>query len=89
MRFFLMACMFCLSIASVGCMTNNWSSPLFDKTAMGHESPIERDLVDGDLVDGDEGQMGDESNPSFWKTKFGESAGVDPRARAIEKRLGL
>ena len=25
----------------------------------------------------------------FFKTSFGESAGVDPRAREIEKRLGF
>lgn len=33
MRFFVVACLFCLSIASVGCMTHNWSSPLFKRNA--------------------------------------------------------
>ena len=32
MRFFIGACFFCLAIASVGCMTNNWTSPLFSKS---------------------------------------------------------
>ena len=29
MRFFSGVCLICGLIASVGCMTNNWSSPLF------------------------------------------------------------
>lgn len=32
MRFFVGVCFFCLAIASVGCMTNNWTSPLFSRS---------------------------------------------------------
>ncbi len=79
MRFFTMACFFCLIIASVGCMTRNWSSPLFG----------ESDLVDesGDVL-GTAVETTSESKSNFWTAKFGESAGVDQRAKDIEKRLG-
>ena len=70
MRFFVLACLFCLIVASVGCMTQNWSSPLF-KTDVAADDETE------------------EYKPSFWKSKFGEGSGIDPRAREIEKRLGL
>ena len=30
-----------------------------------------------------------QKSDQFFKTSFGESAGVDPRAREIEKRLGF
>ncbi len=33
MRFFIAACLFGLLIGSVGCVTNNWSSPIFKKDA--------------------------------------------------------
>ena len=72
MRFFVLACLFCLVVASVGCMTNNWSSPLFQRGI-----PIDDSASDG------------EPKANFWKTKFGEGAGIDPRAREIEQRLGL
>jgi hypothetical protein len=78
MRFFMMACMFCLLIASVGCMTNNWSSPLFGKTGIGQDAEIYRDLVEDK-----------KPKPGFWTSKFGEGSGLDPRAQEIEKRLGL
>jgi hypothetical protein len=38
MRFFVVACLLCLSIASVGCMTHNWSSPLFQRNAEAAET---------------------------------------------------
>lgn len=41
MRFFFLACLFCLSIASVGCMTHNWSSPIFQRNAEVDESKQE------------------------------------------------
>lgn len=78
MRFFLMACMFCLSIASIGCMTNNWSSPLFPGTAMGQDR-----IVDGEVAEATKPKS------NFWTSKFGESSGLDPRAQEIEKRFGL
>ena len=78
MRFFTMACLFCLIIASVGCMTKNWSSPLFG----------ESDLVEDSDVLLDPSSEATKQKSNFWTTKFGESAGVDPRAKAIEKRLG-
>lgn len=78
MRFFLMACMFCLLIASVGCMTNNWSSPLFQRNGMTLERVFDDDVVDVE-----------KPKTNFWTTKFGESSGLDPRAQAVEARLGL
>ena len=78
MRFFIIACVFCGLIGSVGCMTNNWSSPIFpNQKATSTTLEDRKDEV--------------ETIPKarFWKTKFGASAGIDPRARAIEKRLGL
>lgn len=73
MRFFALACLFCLSIASVGCITHNWSAPLFDR--------------DSEALEDDESSEKSETN--FWKTKFGEASGVDARSREIEQRLGL
>ena len=78
MRFFLMACMFCVMIASLGCMTNNWSSPLFRGTNLTEDLTIDEELVEVK-----------KPKPNFWNTKFGEGSGLDPRAREIEKRFGL
>ena len=78
MRFFLMTCVFCMLIASVGCMTNNWSSPLFRKPLLDNQSINDTDPVNTE-----------EAKPNFWNSKFGQGAGLDPRAQAIEKRLGL
>ena len=72
MRFFVLACLFCVLVASVGCMTKNWSSPLFQGGI-----PFGASKTDT------------EPKASFWKTKFGEGAGIDPRARKIEERLGI
>jgi hypothetical protein len=72
MRFFVLACLFCLVVASVGCMTKNWSSPLFQRSL-----PIGDSTSDA------------QPRAKFWKTKFGEGSGIDPRAREIEERLGL
>lgn len=82
MRFFLMACTFCMLIASLGCMTNNWSSPLFNKSPLVTDGMSESEFEESDLEE-------EKPHPGFWKTKFGESSGVDPRAQAIEKRFGL
>ncbi len=71
MRFFLAACLACILVATLGCVTNNWSSKPFEKT----ESSAERSEFK-------------ESIHSFWNSKFGESSGSDPQARAIERRLG-
>ncbi len=79
MRFFTMACFFCLIIASVGCMTKNWSSPLFGESDLVEKSGNELDVTSEETS---------ESKSNFWTAKFGESAGVDQRAKDIEKRLG-
>lgn len=87
MRFFLMACTFCLLIASLGCMTNNWSSPLFKNSPLLSDAPPSYE--DGDYADEPMESDDEKPRPGFWKSKFGESSGVDPRAQAIEKRFGL
>lgn len=76
MRFFIIACVFCVFIASLGCMTNNWSKSAFSNKT--NSSQLEFEDVD----------ESEEAKPSFWKTQFGNSSGIDPRAREIEKRLG-
>ncbi len=78
MRFFVIACAFCLIIASVGCMTNNWSSPLFKERGEIELGAAKSST--GDTV---------ETKRNFWNSNFGEVSGVDPRAREIERRLGL
>ncbi len=79
MRFFVVACLFCLTIASVGCMTQNWSSPLFQRDV--------RTTGSDETGEGDESD--EEAKANFWKSKFGEASGLDPRSREIEQRLGL
>ena len=71
MRFFLAVCLACILVATLGCVTNNWSTKPFAET-------------------GDNGERSElkESIDSFWTSRFGELSGSDPRARAIEKRLG-
>lgn len=71
MRFFIGACFFCLAIASVGCMTNNWTSPLFSKS-------LHNETQDEALA----------KRPGFFHQPFGKQAGIDDRAREIEKNLG-
>ena len=73
MRFFVLVCLFCLTIASVGCMTHNWSSPLFQREARTGETE----------------EMDEQAETNFWNSKFGEASGLDPRSREIEQRLGL
>jgi len=80
MRFFIIACVFCGLIASVGCMTNNWSSPIFQRQNQIKGLQIEQAEQDKEKA---------KPKPNFWNAKFGSSAGIDPRARAIEERLGL
>ena len=80
MRFFTMACLFCFIIASVGCMyKKNWSSPLLGEAGLINDTD---DLFD---VSNDEAKK---SKSNFWTAKFGESSGLDPRAKEVEKRLG-
>ncbi len=70
MRLFCIACVFGIVVASLGCMTNNWSSPLFGQA--------EKDPQQGEFPYLTGSAMNDQL--------FG--SGVDPRARAIENRLG-
>ncbi|MGI9517186.1 MAG: hypothetical protein ACR2NP_09080 [Pirellulaceae bacterium] len=45
MRFFVIACVFGIVVASLGCMTKNWSSPLFgesEKSGQQDEPPFAR-----------------------------------------------
>ena len=72
MRFFVGTCIFCLAIASVGCMTNNWTSPLFTKPSMAGQNQKE---VDVDRL-------------GFFHQTFGKQSGSDQRAREIENNLG-
>ncbi len=79
MRFFIVACLFGLLIGSVGCMTHNWSSPL----------PLfERGQSGGSAADQASTEV---SNSRTERVAPGISrrAGIDPRAREIEGRLGL
>ena len=69
MRFFCIASLFCIILASIGCMTKNWSAPL--------------------LKDAASGKAALEEGRNFWSGTFGQRAGLDPRAREIEERLGL
>lgn len=85
MRFFINACAFCMLIASVGCITNNWSSPLFENLGLNGETSGAIGELDSDRRT-TEGVL---SKSNFWKSKFGEGAGIDQRAREIEARLGL
>jgi hypothetical protein len=87
MRFFAFACLFCLAIASVGCATKNWSVPIFpNKLGMTKQATSEDEPTRNRY-----GQTGSalEEGRNFWKGKFGQAAGLDPRAREIERRLGL
>ncbi len=42
MRFFLGVCLICMVVASFGCMTNNWSSPLFKKPFQDQPNGVEK-----------------------------------------------
>lgn len=75
MRFFIFACACCLIIASVGCMTKNWSAPIFKDGFLSRST--------------NEDSVETERKANFWNSKFGESSGIDPRSREIERRLGL
>jgi len=75
MRFFVTACLFCLLIASVGCMTKNWSAPIFQR---GSQTATEDGI----------GETEFEKKSKFWNAGFGEVSGLDERSREIERRLG-
>ncbi len=75
MRFFFSVCLFGIFVASLGCMTENWSSPLF-KQKTGQQDGGRKVSADLDVFSG-------QGNDGPW---FG--SGVDPRAREIEDRLG-
>ena len=79
MRFFTIVCLFCFTIASVGCMTKNWSSPLFNDRGIVEDT---EDFFD------EKNEQTEMPTSNFWTAKFGESSGLDPRAKEVEKRLG-
>lgn len=75
MRFFIAVCGCCLLVATVGCMTKNWSVPIFKQGALTEMLEEQKEAA--------------KTRRSFWNSKFGEASGLDPRSREIEKRLGL
>ncbi len=90
LRFFVMACCFGLLIGLIGCATNNWSKPLFEnRTHSKRSQHSTRSYAEDE-------KSSDEETPAtikqkwdrFWNAGFGSSAGLDPKAREIEKSLG-
>ena len=75
MRFFIVACLLGILVASIGCMTENWSTPLFRRNAS-DEAPG-KGSGDLELF----------SDRVMERELFG--TGMDPRARDIERRLGF
>jgi len=95
LRFFVMACCFGLLIGVIGCATNNWSEPLFDQGAQSNtfEQSIRgadngSTLKDGSTLKEPPASAKQRWN-RFWNSGFGNSAGLDPKAREIERSLGL
>jgi hypothetical protein len=90
LRFFVMACCFGLLIGVIGCATNNWSKPLFQQDAQSRRF----DSADNAVAEKDSSTQSPPASISqmwnqFWNSGFGTSAGLDPKAREIEKSLGL
>ncbi len=90
LRFFVLACCFSLFVGVVGCATNNWSEPLF------HQVTKSNRLEQSIRTFGDDNAQTDEAPLSlkqqwnrFWNAGFGSASGLDPKAREIEKSLGL
>lgn len=82
MRFFFTACVFGLLVGSVGCVTHNWSTPIF---ARGEATATDAEASES--VNPREQQHGifDLRN----KPATPRRTGIDPRARQIEQRLGM
>jgi hypothetical protein len=90
LRFFVIACCFGLLIGVVGCATNNWSKPLF------HQGNKNSRMEQSIRSSSDSDSPAEETRASlkhqwnrFWNAGFGSSSGLDPKAREIEKSLGL
>lgn len=73
MRFFAAACLLGLIVASVGCMTKNWSSPLFSN------QPAEEENIEEGFPVWQSRGVSDEI--------FG--TGVSGTARQVERNLGI
>jgi len=90
LRFFVMACCFGLLIGVVGCATNNWSEPLFSQGAQGSSlEQAARSYADAETPPIEAPESIRTKWNSFWNSGFGSSAGLDPKAREIERSLGL
>ena len=90
LRFFVMACCFGLLIGVIGCATNNWSEPLFDQGAQGSGSKQSiRSFADNDAPPKEAPASIKQHWNRFWNAGFGSSSGLDPKAREIERSLGL
>ncbi len=76
MRFFCVVCLFGIFIASLGCMTENWSSPLFHQPS-GQQDGSGTSSGDFEIF----------PNRTMEREVFG--TGDDSRAREIEGRLGF
>ena len=70
MRFFCFACFFGIVVASIGCMTRNWSMPLFNGTKNVEQKkellPFQSTGAMGDQLFGNaSGKTGSRGLPSF------------------------
>ena len=74
MRCFSMACVFGVAIASLGCVTDNWSSPIFAP----HRN--NQSLKDSDS------SFEETMRPKGFQSQL---LGSDDRAKDIERRLGI
>jgi hypothetical protein len=90
LRFFVMACCFGLLIGVFGCATNNWSEPLFGQGAQSNrlEQSV-RTCADDDTPPKEAPSSLKQKWNRFWNAGFGSASGLDPKAREIEKSLGL
>ncbi len=90
LRFFVLACCFGLLVGAIGCATNNWSKPLFPQNGSGsrHTSFNSNTGTNRPHSTGEEPATLRQQWGRFWKAGFGTSAGIDPKAREIEKSLG-
>jgi hypothetical protein len=75
MRFFWTVCLIGVIVGSIGCMTKNWSTPLFKSHEDAQTTPKKTDE-----------EFSVFSNGVMERELFG--SGIDPQARDIEKRLG-
>lgn len=92
--FFVMACCFGMLVGLIGCATNNWSKPIFNDSRTIQNNVSEQPLTSKQRRSPESGEdlperLGLRAQwQSFWNTGFGSKAGIDPRAREIEKSLG-